>query len=253
MTLPTRVVNATLKQITHVLCRIDGQQLTRIPEQGPLIVAANHVNFLEIPIMYTHLQPRPVTGFAKAESWDNPAKRFLFDLWDAIPLERGEPDLAALRRALQVLKEGGILAVAPEGTRSGHGKLQRAHAGLAWLALRSQAPVMPVAYHGGEQFWENFRKLRRTDFHVNVGQWFHIRAQDSPVTQAVRQQMTDEVMYQIAALLPPKYRGAYADLTAATETYLRFPSGATSNLHRAARYRSSGSKPAHPLDNARGS
>jgi 1-acyl-sn-glycerol-3-phosphate acyltransferase len=233
MTLPAHIVNATLKGLTHVLCRIEDQQLSRVPRRGPLIFVGNHVNFLEIPILYTHLLPRPITGFAKAESWENPAKRFLFDLWGAIPLERGEPDLSALRRALRVLEEGGILAVAPEGTRSRHGRLQRGHAGIAWLALRSGAPVLPIAYHGGEQFWENFRRLQRTDFHIHVGQWFHLQAPTPSVPQDMRQRMADEVMYQIAALLPPRYRGVYADLTTATETYLRFPPGATSNLQRA--------------------
>jgi 1-acyl-sn-glycerol-3-phosphate acyltransferase len=96
--------------------------------------------------------------------------------------------------------------------------------------LRSGAPLLPLVYHGGELFWSNLSRLRRTDFHIVVGQPFYLNAGEDKVTRRVRQQMTDEVMYQMAALLPPAYRGVYSNLTAATETYLRFPPGAESNL-----------------------
>ena len=141
--------------------------------------------------------------------------------------------MAAFRQALQLLKEGGILALAPEGTRSGHGRLQQGHPGVVLVALRSGAPVLPAAHYGGERFRPNLRRLRRTDFRIVVGQPFHLDAGAVKATRQVRQQMADEVMYQIAALLPPAYRGVYSDLSAATETYLRFPPGAESNLSRA--------------------
>lgn len=232
MTLTYRVVTSTIRVLTRLLCRVDDAQLTRVPDRGPLIIVANHVNFLEVPLLYTHLQPRSVTGFAKAETWDNPALGALFDLGRAIPLRRGEADMAALRRALEALEEGHILAVAPEGTRSGHGRLQRGKPGVVFLALRSGAPLLPVVYYGGELFWRNLARLRRTDFHIVVGQSFYLDAGEVKVTRQVRQFMVDEIMYQVAALLPPAYRGVYSDLPAATETYLRFPPGAESNLRQ---------------------
>jgi len=232
VTLAYRVVTSTIKGLIRLLCRVDDAQLAHVPDRGPLIIAANHINFLEVPLLYTHLQPRPVTGFAKAETWDNPLLAPLFDLWEAIPLRRGEADMAALRRALAVLERGGILAVAPEGTRSDHGRLQQGHPGIVFLALRSGAPVLPVVYYGGERFWGNLTHLRRTDFHIVVGQPFYLDARGTRVTRQVRRRMADEVMYQMAALLPPPYRGVYSDLEAATEVYLRFPPGAGSNLRR---------------------
>ena len=230
MTLTYRVATSTIKALTRLLCRVDNAQLARVPDQGPLIIVANHVNFLEVPLLYTHLQPRPVTGFAKAETWDNAALGALFDLGGAIPLRRGEADIAALRQALKALEVGQILAVAPEGTRSGHGRLQPGHPGVVFLALRSGAPLLPVAYYGGELFWRNLPRLRRTDFHIVVGQPFYLDADGVKVTRQVRQQMVDEIMYQVAALLPPAYRGVYSNLSAATEAYLRFSPGAESNL-----------------------
>jgi 1-acyl-sn-glycerol-3-phosphate acyltransferase len=229
-----RVITSSLRGLLRILCRIDDAQLARVPEQGPLIVVLNHINFLEVPVMYTHLQPRSVTGFVKAETQYNPILGpLLFKLWGGIPLQRGEADMTAFRQALRALEKGQILAVAPEGTRSGHGRLQRGRPGTAFLALRSGAPILPLASHGAESFWNNLTRLRRTDFRIVVGQPFHLDAKGVKVTRQVRQQMADEIMYQMAALLPSTHRGDYSDLAAATDTYLRFPPHAENSLGRA--------------------
>jgi 1-acyl-sn-glycerol-3-phosphate acyltransferase len=226
MTLARSVTNTTLHGLTSLLCRVDVAQLAKVPERGPLILVANHINFLEIPVLYTRMGSRPLITFAKAETWDNPFKRFLFDLSQAIPVQRGEADTAALRRAVEVLESGHILAIAPEGTRSGHGRLQRGHPGVVMLALRSGAPLLPLAYYGGEQFWRNLPRLQQTNFHVVVGRPFTLNADGIKVTREVRQQIADEIMYQIAALLPPAYRGYYSNPAGATSAFLRFPATA---------------------------
>ena len=226
------VVTSGIKGLTHLLCRVEGSQVARVPEQGPLIIVTNHVNFLDAPLLYTCLQPRPLAGFAKAETWDNPALAVLADLWGAIPLQRGEVDLAALRAALDALERGRILGVAPEGTRSGNGHLQKGQPGVVMLALRTQAPILPVVSYGGEGFRQNLSRLRRTEVHVVVGQPFHLAPPAGPVTRPVRLQMTDEIMYQMAALLPPHYRGVYSELDRATGHYLRFlPGGGLNRKH----------------------
>lgn len=233
MTLTYRVATSSIKTLTRILCRIDDAQLARVPERGPLILVTNHINFLEAPVFYTHLAPRPLTGLVKAENLEHPLfGPLLFSLWQGIPVQRGEADMAAFRRVFQILAEGRILAMTPEGTRSGHGRLQQGRPGIAFMALRSNALVLPAAHYGGERFWRSLRRLHRTDFDIIVGQPFHLDAGGVKVTRQVRQRMADEVMYQIAALLPPVYRGFYSDLSAATETYLRFLPGAESNLCR---------------------
>lgn len=232
MTLMSSAVCSTIWGLTRVLCRIDDAQLARVPARGPLILVANHINFLDAPLIYTHLLPRPVTGMAKSETWRNPLLAFLFDLGGAIPLRRGEADVGALRRGLAVLEAGHILAVTPEGTRSNHGCLQAGHAGVVLLALHSGAPLLPLAHYGGEGFRRNVARLKRTSFHLVVGRPFYLDARGQAVTRDVRQRMADEVMHQVAALLPPAYRGYYANLAAASETYLRFPQGSRSNLPR---------------------
>jgi 1-acyl-sn-glycerol-3-phosphate acyltransferase len=232
MKLVNRLVTSTIKGILRILCRVDDAQLAKVPDHGPLILVSNHVNFLEAPLVYTHLLPRQLAGFAKAEAWKNPFLCFLAKLWGPIPLRRGEVDRSALRQALAALEEGLILGLAPEGTRSGDGRLQQGKPGTVLLALRSGAPLLPVVHYGGEHFWRNLARLRRTSFHIVVGEPFYVESGGIKVTRHVRRQMTDEIMFQMAALLPPVNRGVYAHLDDATDTYLRFPPGSQSNLSR---------------------
>jgi len=220
------VVTWMVKGLTDVMCRVHDAELAKVPWQGPLIMVSNHVNFIEVPAVYTHLLPRPVTGVARASSWDNAFKRMLFTLWGAIPIRRGEADIVAIRQVLAALEEGRIIAIAPEGTRSHDGLLQTAHPGVTVLALQSGAPVMPVVFYGAEQLQTNLKRLRRTDFHIVVGAPFRLDPRGVRVDRRVRRQMTDEIMYQMAALLPEPYRGVYANLDNATEEYLRFDPGA---------------------------
>lgn len=233
--LRARLLSWALKNLTGAACLVDDRALMRIPAKGPLILVSNHINFLEVPLIYTHLLPRPIAGFAKAEHWRNPPMRFLFETFGAIPLRRGEADATAIELALAALREGWIFAMAPEGTRSGHGRLQRGRPGIVLLAARSGAPIQPMVHYGGEAIWRNLSHLRRTEFHIVVGNPFFLNEPWERAARDVRQAITDEIMYQIAALLPPSYRGRYADLDKATERYLFFPEGSVSNLQQAGR------------------
>ena len=130
--------------------------------------------------------------------------------------------MAAIRAGLTALAEERMLTVAPEGTRTGNGRLRQGHPGIVIMALKSGAPILPIAYWGHEMFWPNFKRLRRTEFNLRVGRPFILNPGDQRVTKQIRQQMADEIMFQIAALLPEEYRGHYADHSTATDTYLRF-------------------------------
>jgi len=215
----TWVVNGTAWRLSHLACRIDDHEVHRIPARGPLLLVTNHVNFLEIPLVLSHLQPRPVTGLAKAETWNSPLMGLLFNLWGAIPVRRGEGDVVAIRRVLEALDAGMIVAISPEGTRSGDGCLRRAKPGIGFLAAHSSAPILPVAFFGHEQIWSNVSRLRRTDFHIRVGQLLRVKA-DGRWTAEKRQAVADEIMTRIATLLPRQYQGAYADFPTGPSTFL---------------------------------
>jgi len=205
-------VTRVIKAIIDVLCDIHGEELLKIPATGPLILASNHVNFLEAVIFFTYTPPRPITAIAKVETWDSPILGPLFSLWGAIPIKRGEADRAAYEASLKALKDNKILAILPEGTRSKDGRLQKGQPGIVLLAARSNAFIQPGVVYGQENFWPNFRRLRRTKIFIKIGETFKLKTEDMSFDRDTRQKMADEVMYRMAELIPEEYRGVYADL-----------------------------------------
>ena len=222
MNLAYIVVTQSVRSLTRILCDVDDSQLINVPAQGPLILACNHINFLEVPLVFTHLQPRKVTAFAKAETWNNPLMGYLFSLWGAIPIQRGEADTKAFRKGLDALNQGKILAITPEGTRSENGRMMQGHPGIVILAHRSNIPILPLVYFGSEKLRDNIHKFKRTDFHIRVGKQFRLKFEASKVDREIRSRMIDEIMYQMAILLPEEYRGYYSDLSKLTTEFLDF-------------------------------
>ena len=216
------IVSWFIRVGTSILCRIEREPLVQVPKEGPLILTVNHINSLEVPLLFAHLQPRRLIGLAKIETWDNKFMGWLFTLWKAIPIRRGEADLDALRRCLTVLQAGDMLGMAPEGTRSYDGCLLRGQPGITLIALHSRAPILPIAHWGGENLKANLRRLKRTDFHIRVGKTFFLDAKDEKVNGEIRQEMVDEIMYQLATLMPEEYRGVYKDCNSPPTKYLRF-------------------------------
>jgi 1-acyl-sn-glycerol-3-phosphate acyltransferase len=216
------LVVAAIKAGTAIMCRIDRDDLAKVPSNGPLILAANHISSLEVPLLFAYLQPRKTIGLAKIETWDSKFMGWVFDLWDSIPIRRGEVDREAIRRCLETLKAGNILAVAPEGTRSYDGKLLDGQPGIVMIALQSGAPILPVVHWGGEDLPKNFKRLKRTDFHIRVGKPFTLDAKGERVNGEIRQEMVNEIMCQMAMLMPDKYRGQYANCGTTMQKYIRF-------------------------------
>lgn len=208
-----------VKLATSILCRIDAPDLHKIPMDGPLIVISNHTGQIEVAVFFGHLQPRPLTGWAKIEAWNNRFLYWLFNLWGLIPVKRGEGDTSALRQAMSALEEGYIFGIAPEGTRNITGRLKRAHPGAVMLALHSGAPLLPVAHWGGESFLKNLARFKRTEFHIRVGEPFCLNVEGLRMTREIRQQIADEMMFRLAALLPTQYRGEYEKVTEDTKTF----------------------------------
>jgi len=204
-----RLINWFLRLVFRAVCRIDVEELKKVPDNGPLIIVGNHINFLEAPVLIPHMDNPAMTAIAKKESWKNPIFRFLFDHWGIIPIDRDEIDREAFRQMLEVLTQGKILVIFPEGTRSKDGQMLPGKPGVATLVMKSGAKVLPVGFHGYENFWENLKQLRSTNFHIKVGTPFHINMNGDALSRDVRQAVTDEIMYKIAELLPEHYRGHY--------------------------------------------
>jgi 1-acyl-sn-glycerol-3-phosphate acyltransferase len=196
--------------LTGVLCKIDDQALDKVPPKGPLILVTNHVNVLEIPLIYTRLRPRPVSGFFAAYRLENPFLRWLLHSFNGIPVRRGEVDRVAIRQALARIKAGAIFAMAPEGTRNPEGHLQQGRAGVVWLAEQSGAPIQPLVHFEDVHWQEQLKRFRRVPFHIAVGRPFRIETGDVRMNGDLRQAIADEIMLQMARLLPESYHGYYS-------------------------------------------
>lgn len=212
-------MNFSLHLITFILrvyfrltLRLDARGMEKVPAQGPLIIISNHTGQIEVPVLATLLQPRKITGWAKAEAFENPFLRWVFGAWGIIPVHRGEADIKSLKLALRSIEKGLIFGIAPEGTRNYTGKLKRALPGAVTLALHSGATIIPIAHWGGEVYLKNLKKFKRTDFHLRVGEPFTIDTKGAKVSAELRQQIVDEMMVQLALLLPEEYRGEYTEM-----------------------------------------
>ncbi len=216
-----RIINAAVRTLARLVFRLELRELAKIPKRGPAILVSNHTSNLEAPFYYVYLRPRPTTGLAKAELWDNPIMRMVMQVWRLIPVHRNRMDSRAIRRCLRALDRGAFLGIAPEGTRSKSAVLQRGYPGVALLATARRVPIYPMAQQGASRAWENLRKLRRTPFVVRVGEPFVLRGPEGrrPSLSELRA-MTDELMYRIAELLPSELRGPYQDMSRMTSDYI---------------------------------
>jgi len=199
---------ATMRAVVWTFGRYQVIGAERMPRSGPLIVVSNHLNNADPPLLGASL-PRWIRFMAKQELFDSPLG-LVVRSFGAFPVRRFEADLAALRRAQSILKEGGVLGMFPEGHRSRTGGMGPPHPGTALIALRSGAPLLPVAITGTEAISTPLVLLRKPRIRVVVGEPFTLPAQRR-VTAAHVQSGTDEIMRRIAALLPDRYRGIYAD------------------------------------------
>lgn len=182
--------------------RLEGRE--RIPKQGGYIVVANHTDWKDPPVIELSFGIC-IRFMAKIEAFSIFLVGGLMRGKGCFPVRRGESDRRALTTSLQVLKSGNPLGFFPEGTRSRDGVLHQGHPGVAFLARRSGAPILPVGLIGTHQ-----AKALRSDIRVRVGEPF--RVEDLGLAaDASDQETADAIMRRIATLLPPQMRGHYAE------------------------------------------
>ena len=209
------MLRAFLHSLVHILlfllARLDAQGLENIPPSGPAVLAANHPSRLDPPLIFGLVERRDITALVADKYKKYPLIRPLVIAVGGIWINREQADFHALREAVDYLKQGGLLGVAPEGTRSRTGALTTAKTGAAYLVERAGVPVIPVAIWGTETAVRQLLHLRRPSLHVRFGKPFCLPRLARGDRSAGLQCNTDEVMCRIASQLPERYRGAYTD------------------------------------------
>lgn len=193
-----------------------------IPADGPLLLMGNHMGNLDPVIMISFFPDRDIVPMAKTEAWERFFLRFFVSHWGAIPVRRGEGDLAALKATLKLVQEGSIGMLYAEGTRSKTGLIQ-GQEGTAYIALKTDAVVVPVAIWGTRELlscW--FKEFRRLPVYMRFGPPFRFKHEGRKLPREHFREMTDEAMYRIAELLPEQWRGYYSDMSKATTEFLDF-------------------------------
>ncbi len=183
-----------------------------VPAEGPLIVASNHLNNADPPVVALALARLP-TFMAKKEMLSWPILGPAFRAFGAFPVRRGGADLSAIRTATEIVNEGNMIIMFPEGTRSRTGGLTKGHPGTALIGLRTGAPIIPVAVTGTETVtwpWIFIKPLSIKRITVTLGEPFTLPPVDKVNSEAASE-ATKLIMSKIAELLPPAYRGIYAD------------------------------------------
>jgi len=202
------LVGAITRLLIRILAKADTGCLKSIPKSGPLILIFNHVNFLEVPLLYLRLKPRPVRYMAKSETWEKPFLGWMADNWQSIRVYRGEHPLKVFEEARRILDKGKILLVSPEGTRSENGILQKGREGTVLLALHNNAIIIPIGHSGAENIGNNMKNLKRTRVQYKTGRPFRLKSSPHP-GKYQRELLTNALMRELAVLLPEEQRGIY--------------------------------------------
>lgn len=217
--LPFKIVRAVLLLLCRVFVGMRITGLENVPASGGVLVVANHLHNAD-PVLISIAFPRPLHFMAKKELFDIPVIGWVISHVGTFPVDRGRADRTAIRRAQATLEQGIALGIFPEGTRSRTRRIERVHTGVGMLALRGNAPVLPVAITGSERLPGNGARPKRVrddappppflGVRVVIGEPFTLPNRDDG-----RRMSTDEatefVMRRVAALLPPAYRGIYSE------------------------------------------
>lgn len=201
----------TFRVITTVGLKIKIQGLENFPRRGPALIVLNHLGDADIVLILSHLPTLSVDPLAASDLFDLGWQGTMIEQYGAIFLHRGHPDRRAMTCALESLARGRYVSIAPEGRESLNEGLEEGLSGAAFLALKADVPIVPVAVTGTEnnRVFPNMKKLKRTPATLTVGQPFRIP--QSGNRRADLKNGTERIMRELAKLLPLEYQGIYRE------------------------------------------
>ena len=201
-----------IRFVINLIAHVEIQGSENIPTEGGFVIATNHLGRLDAALLFYALEGDFILTIA--EKYEH---HWLFgpigNAIDGIWLDRFNTDVGAIRQVLTRMKAGGILAIAPEGTRSKTETMAEGKPGVAYLALKAEVPIVPVGLTGTEDrvVIERLKHLKKSEIKIIVGKPFNLPPIQRKNRDADLKQYTDEIMCRIGVLIPEKYRGVYAN------------------------------------------
>jgi 1-acyl-sn-glycerol-3-phosphate acyltransferase len=202
-----------IRRIFDFIAHVEVRGYENLPQEGSFVIATNHLGIVDVPIAFYAVDRWDIFVMI-GEKWQNVGLfRWVGKYFNFVFIDRFNPDIKTLRRVISLMRENNILVIAPEGTRSRTGSLIEAKPGASYLATKLNRPIVPVGITGTEDqaLLSNLKKLRRSHIIVTAGPVFTLPPLPRENRDEALRQYTDDIMCHIAALLPEKYRGIYAN------------------------------------------
>ena len=220
-----RILYPFIRALVPTFCKIDVKGLENVPRQGPASLMINHVSYLD-PIAVTWSIPfRYVISLSKAENFRIPVISWFLKQWGNYPIHRGDYDRKALMQTIALMQSGQLVLMAPEGTRHPDGLLP-AKDGLAYVATKADAVIVPTAICGANDWEQRLKSFRRACVHLVFGKPFRFRTDSRKrIPRDQLSLMSTEAMYQLAQTIPDDYarlRGFYSDIENASMNHIEF-------------------------------
>jgi 1-acyl-sn-glycerol-3-phosphate acyltransferase len=200
-----------LSTFLNRLSKIEYVGLENLPQEGGLLVATNHMSRSDALLLLINPARTDITALVADKYQKYPFFNWVLRTAEVIWLDRDKADFAAFRLAVDVLKSGVALGIAPEGTRSKTGQLLEGKPGTVLLAQKAGVPIVPVGIAGTESFFRRVFTLRRPKVTISFGEPFTVPPMDRAKRDEWLSRSTEDIMLRIAAQLPPKYWGFYKD------------------------------------------
>lgn len=202
-----RFATWVFQQFTEM--KVEG--LEHIPPTGGCILATNHLSRIDTPFLFVIVDRPDLCALVADKYRFNPLFALFVHVSDSIWINREIADFQAIRAGLMRIRAGGLLGIAPEGTRSRIGELIEAKSGVALLAEKANVPVLPVALYGTESAMKQILSFKKPVIHARFGPAFKLQPIPRENREDALTHNTEEIMCRIASMLPEKYRGFYKD------------------------------------------
>ncbi len=203
-----QVARLIMKFLIFTLTRATVTGMEHFPKKGPAVVVINHLGDADAVLLGASI-PYMIEAMGKIELYEEWFAGPILRAYGIIWVHRGRPDRKALRAAMDGLAEGRLIAIAPEGRQSVIGGLEDGNEGAAFLALKTGAPIVPIAMTGteNENIYGHLKRFQRARVTLSVGKPFYLQEQAD--RQTMLREGTRQIMESLASLLPESYRGKY--------------------------------------------